>query len=354
MWGLFGRKARPVLGIDISSTSVKLLELSRAGERYRVESWAIEPLPPGAVVERNIVRLEVVGEVLGRVLEHSGTSLREAAVAVAGSAVITKTVEMDADLTEDELESQLQLEADLYIPYPLEDVALDFEVQGPAPRTPGKVEVLLAACRKENVEMREAALSLAGLTARIVEVEAHALERACGLLYPQLEGRPEALVVAVVDIGATMTTLSVLRDGRTLYSREQLFGGQQLTEEIQRRYGLSWEEASLAKQKGGLPVEYATEVLAPFREAVAQQVSRSLQFFFASGQFNDVDCIILAGGTASIAGLDRLVQQRTGTKTLMASPFHDMLLGSRVSPAPLASDAPALMIACGLALRSFD
>ena len=354
MLGLFSNKANSLLGIDISSTSVKLLELSRTGNRFRVEAYAVEPLPANAVVEKNIAELEGVGLALSRVLVKARSNAKSAAVAVAGSAVITKTIEMDAGLSDDELENQLKVEADQYIPYPLEEVAIDFEVQGYSPRNPERVEVLLAACRKENVEVREAALALAGLSARVVDVEAYALERAFGLLSAQMSQGDAPLTVAVVDIGATMTTLSVLHNGRIIYTREQLFGGRQLTEEIQRRYGLSNEEAGLAKKQGGLPDDYNPEVLQPFKDAVVQQVSRSLQFFFAAGQYNDVDYIMLAGGTASISGLDRLIQQRLGTPTLVANPFADMALSSKVNAGALASDAPALMIACGLALRSFD
>lgn len=354
MLGLFTKKANTLLGIDISSTSVKLIELSRSGSRYRVESYAVEPLPPNAVVEKNIAELEGVGQALSRLLGKAKTSVKSAAVAVSGSAVITKSIEMEAGLNDDELENQLKIEADQYIPYPLEEVAIDFEVQGPAARSPGRVEVLLAACRKENVEIREAALALSGLTAKVVDVEAYALERSYGLLASQLGSGHDELTVALVDIGATMTTLSVLHNGRTIYTREQLFGGRQLTEEIQRRYGLSMEEAGLAKKQGGLPDDYDSEVLQPFKDAVVQQVSRSLQFFFAAGQFHDVDYILLAGGTASIAGLDRLIQQKIGTQTLVANPFADMALSSKVNAGALASDAPSLMIACGLALRSFD
>lgn len=354
MLGLFSKKANTLLGIDISSTSVKLLELSRSGSRYKVEAYAVEPLPANAVVEKNIAELEGVGQALSRVLAKAKTSVRSVSVAVAGSAVITKTVEMEAGLSDDELENQLKLEADQYIPYPLEEVAIDFEVQGVSPRNSERVEVLLAACRKENVEVREAALALAGLTAKVVDVEAYALERAYGLLSEQLGGVHDDLTVAVVDIGATMTTLSVLHNGRTIYTREQLFGGRQLTEEIQRRYGLSVDEAGLAKKQGGLPDDYESEVLQPFKDALVQQVSRSLQFFFAAGQYNDVDYILLAGGTASIPDLDRLIQQKIGTQTLVANPFADMALSSKVNAGALASDAPALMIACGLAMRSFD
>jgi type IV pilus assembly protein PilM len=352
--GLFNKKANSLLGIDISSTSVKLLELSRSGSRFKVESYAVEPLPPNAVVEKNIAELEGVGQALSRVVTKARTGVKVAAVAVAGSAVITKTIEMESGLSDDDLENQLKIEADQYIPYPLEEVAIDFEVQGASARNPERVDVLLAACRKENVEVREAALALAGLNAKVVDVEAYALERAYTLLSAQLGESHDELTVAVVDIGATMTTLSVLHNGRTIYTREQLFGGRQLTEEIQRRYGLSVEEAGLAKKQGGLPDDYDSEVLQPFKDAVVQQVSRSLQFFFAAGQFNDVDYILLAGGTASLPDLDRLIQQKIGTPTLVANPFADMALSSKVNAGALASDAPALMIACGLAMRSFD
>ncbi len=354
MLGLFKKKANTLLGIDISSTSVKLIELSRSGSRYKVEAYAVEPLPPNTIVEKNIAELETVGQVIARLVTKARTGVKHAAVAVAGSAVITKTIEMEAGLSDEELENQIKIEADQYIPYPLEEVAIDFEVQGATARSADRVNVLLAACRKENVEVREAALALAGLTAKVVEIEAYSLVRAYGLLAEQLGNGEEDLTVAVVDIGATMMTLSVLHNGQTIYTREQLFGGKQLTDEIQRRYGLSTEEAGLAKKQGGLPDDYETEVLNPFKEAVVQQVSRSLQFFFAAGQYSDVDYILLAGGTASVVGLDQLVQQKIGTPTLVANPFANMTLSNKVNAGALASDAPSLMMACGLAMRSFD
>ena len=354
MFGLFKNKSKVLLGLDISSTSVKLLELSRANDRYRVESYAVEPLPPNAVVEKNISDVEGVGEAIRRVLSRSKCSSRMAAVAVAGSAVITKTIEMDASLSDDEMENQITVEADQYIPYPLDEVAIDFEVQGLSEQNPDQVEVLLAACRKENVEMREAALDLGNLKPAVVDIEAHAMKRAFELLKPQLGSNPEDLVVAIIDVGATMTTLSVLAEDKSIYTREQLFGSKQLTEEIQRRYSLSFEEAGLAKKQGGLPDDYQEEVLEPFKEAVLQQVTRSLQFFFSSSQYDDVDYIVLAGGTSSIDGMAGMIETKLGTPTIVANPFVDMSLSSRVDADALANDAPAMMISCGLAMRSFD
>jgi len=350
----FSKKSPTLLGLDISSTSVKLLELSRNGDRYRVEAYGVEPLPPNAVVEKNINDVEGVGDAIKRLLARAKPSSKQTAVAVAGSAVITKTIEMDASLSDDEMETQITVEADQYIPYPLDEVAIDFEVQGLSERNPDQVEVLLAACRKENVELREAVLELGGLKASVVDIEAHAMKRAFDLVKPQLGSNPDSLVVAIIDVGATMTTLSVLAEDRAIYTREQLFGGKQLTEEIQRRYSLSYEEAGLAKKQGGLPDDYYEEVLEPFKEAVLQQVTRSLQFFFSSSQYDDVDYIVLAGGTSSIDGLAEMIENKLGTPTVMANPFVDMSLASKVDAEALANDAPAMMIACGLAMRSFS
>ncbi len=347
------KKAKPVIGLDISSTSVKLLELSRSGDRYRVESYTVKALPPNAVVEKNIADPVAVAEVIRAMVKQSKTKLKHAAVAVAGSAVITKMIDMPSDLNDDAMESQIAAEADQYIPFPLEEVALDFEVQGISPRNPDQVEVLLAACRRENVEVRQQVLADSDLVAEKVDIEAYCMERAFELIAEQLEDQ-EGQVVAIIDIGATMTTLSVLVDGKTVYTREQLFGGRQLTEEIQRRYGLSREEAGLAKKQGGLPDDYEMEVLTPFKDAVVQQVTRSLQFFFSASQYNDVDYIILAGGVASLEGLVGLIEEKLGTQTVVANPFARMSVSSRVNAVSLANDAPALMIVTGLAMRSFD
>ena len=350
--GLITKGQAPLVGVDISSTAVKLLQLSRAGDRYRVEHYAVEPLPPNAVVEKNIVEVEAVGEAIRRAMSRSGSKAKFAAAAVAGSAVITKIIPMPSDL-DDDMESQVELEAVNYIPYPIEEVNLDFEVLGPMPGNAEMVQVLLAASRSENVEMRASALELGGLTARVMDVEAFAIENAFALLANTLN-IPRDGIVAMVDVGATMTTLNILRNGRSLYSREQVFGGKQLTDEVMRRYGLSYEEAGLAKRQGGLPESYEVEVLEPFKEALVQQISRLLQFFYAGSEFNRVDQIVLAGGCASIAGVAEMVEEQLGVQTVVANPLAQMTLGSRVQAHALAQDAPALMIACGLAMRSFD
>ena len=349
-----GRKKPTVLGLDISTTAVKLLELSKSGDRYRVESYAVEPLPPNSVIEKNISDIDGVGQAIRRAVKRSGTKLKHVAAAVAGSSVITKVISMPASYSDEELESQIMLEADQYIPYPLEEVSLDFEILGPSPDDAGRVDVLLAASRSENVEVRVDAIQSAGLLAKIIDVEAYAMENAFALLKHQMPDNGLDKTIAVVDVGATMTTLSVLHDLKTIYTREQVFGGKQLTEEIQRRYGLSYEEAGMAKRQGGLPDNYVPEVLEPFKEAMAKEVNRSLQFFFSSTQYGSVDHIVLAGGSSSIPGVDELIEQSQGVPTTVANPFSNMVISPKIKAQVLSNDAPALMIACGLALRSFD
>jgi len=351
--GLGKKQNKTVLGLDISSTTVKVLELSNIADRFRVESYAVAPMPPDAVVEKNINDIDGVAEAIRQAVLASNAKQKNVAVAVAGSSVITKVITLDASLNEDQMEAQIMAEADQYIPYPLDEVAIDFEVQGESAEGEELVDVLLAACRKENVDFRVDALELADLTPKIVDIEAYDVERSFELIANTIGcGGGEA--VAIVDIGATMTTLSVLAEGRTIYTREQLFGGKQLTEEIQRRYGMTEQEAGLAKKAGGLPEDYEAEVLAPFQEAVIQQVSRSLQFFFSSSQYDAVDHILLAGGVAAMVGLAPLVEETLATPTTVANPFVAMDVSPNVDAVALANDAPAMMIACGLALRSFD
>jgi len=346
----FGSRSNSLLGVDISSSSVKIVKLSSSGGKYKLDNYVIRPLPAKSVVEKNISDINAVGDAVAAAVSVMKPSIKETAVAVAGSAVITKTIEMNAALSDAELENQIIVEADQYIPYPLDEVAIDFERQEISDRSEDLVEVLLAACRKENVDSRVMALEQGGLETKVVDIEAYAIERAFGLLNKQIES-DEDQTTAIIDIGSTMTTLNVMLDGRTIYTREQVFGGNQLIEDVVRRFGLSAPEAELAIKRGGLPEEYEVELLLPFKDAVVQQISQTLQFFFSSSHYNDVDHIILAGGVAAIPGLDDLVQEHLTTPVLVANPFRDMEIGSKVNKTMLNNDAPALLIATGLAMR---
>lgn len=354
---LFGNKQPQMLGLDISSTCVKLLEISKNKGKYRIDSYAVEPLPANAVVEKTIQGeegVEAAGEAVKRAVKRSGSKTKLACLAVPSSAAITKEISMPADLTEDQIEAQIQLEAEQYIPYPADEVYMDFLVLGPNAKNPETVDVLIAASRDENVGARTGAVRPAGLTPKEVGVEAYAIEDAFKLLSHQVPDYGVDKTVAIVDIGATMTSLNVLHDGKLAYTREQPFGGKQLTEEIMRRYGLSFEDAGRVKKEGGLPENYEPEVLTPFKETMSQQVGRFLQFYYSATEQEHVDHIILAGGCANIPNIADIVEHNLGITTSIADPFAHVEIDKRVAQNRLMNDATALLIACGLALRSVD
>jgi type IV pilus assembly protein PilM len=351
----FGRKSKPLIGLDISSSAVKLVELNRQGNGFGLECYAAEGMPAGAINEKNIVDVDATGDAVRKAVKRSGAKVKDAAVAIGGAAVITKVITMPSSLSDGEMGEQIELQADQYIPFPLEEVSYDYEVIGPSANDSDMVDVLLAATRSENVEQRQAVLEAAGLTARVVDIEAYALENACRLLTHQMPDLGVERTIALVDFGATTTTFSVLNDLRIIYTRDQQFGGKQLTEEIMRQYGLSFDEAGKAKKEGGLPDNYQGEVLNPFMDDMAQQVNRSLQFFLSSNsQYDSLDQLIICGGCAAIPGVDAHIAERTGIATIVGNPFGEVKISAKARAQLAESDASALMIACGLALRSFD
>ena len=352
---LFPRKHRPVLGLDITPSSIKLIELSMSGGQYSVDSYAAEATPQNAMNEKAIVDADAIGEAIGRAVRRAGARAKEVAIAINGDAAITKIIQMPRSLRESDLESQVEMQADQYIPFPMDEVAYDFEVLGNSEKDPESIDVLLVATRSENVEQRRAAVQAAGLTARIVDVEAFALENACKLMTHQMPDGGIDRSIAVVDFGASTTTFSVLRNLKIVYTRDFNFGGNQLTEEIMRTYGLSLEEAGRAKKEGGLPANYQTEVLDPFIDDMTQQISRSLQFYLASGSGREQpEKILLCGGCANIPGAAEVVQSRIGVPAEKGDPLGQMKLSSRARAQAVQRDATALLTACGLALRSFD
>lgn len=348
-------KSPPLIGVDISSSSVKMVELGGPGKgRYRLERYTIEPLPKDAVVDGNIMNLEQVGDAVRRGWKRVGARIKNLALALPSAAVITKKIVVQAGQTEDQLEAQVETEANQYIPFALEEVNLDFQTLGPAPSNPEEIEVLIAASRKEKVEDRVAVAESVGLKAVVMDIDSFAAQNAFEIMARQLPEGGVDQTIALVDVGASMMNINVLRNNQSVYVREQPFGGNQLTQDIMRHYNLSAEEAEAAKRGGGLPDTYESEVLAPFMDTLALEVVRALQFFFTSTQFNQVHHIFLSGGTASIPGLTQVVAERTQVNTIVANPFAGMEVGSKIRQQQLAVDAPALVVACGLALRRFD
>jgi type IV pilus assembly protein PilM len=350
---LFGKKNAPLLGIDISTSGVKLVELSDAGkDGLRLERYASEPLPRGAVVDGNIENIEQVADAVRRVWKKSGSRAKLVALGMPPASVITKKIVLQAGLSEDELEMQVENEANQYIPFALDEVSLDFDVIGNMPNSTDDIEVLLAASRKEKVEDRVAVAEAAGLKPTVMDIESYAARAAIDRITLQLPNNGQGQVIALFQIGAQIMHISVLLDGQPIYEREQPFGGNQLTQDIVRAYGLSPEDAEMKKKSNELPEGY--ELLEPFLESAAIEVARAIQFFFTSTPYTRIDQIFLAGGCAIIPGLVDIVASRTNVSTSVVSPFKGMQLATSVREKQLRIDAPAFLVACGLALRRFD
>ncbi len=351
---LFRAKNPLILGVDIGAHTVKAVLLSQHSGHYKVEALAIEPMIKGSMVDREIQDIEAVGTVIAKIRKKIPKHIQHAATAVSGSTVITKVIFMDANLSDDDLASQIEVEADSLIPYPLSEVSMDFEKQELNANDPSKVNVLLSAARTESVQSRVSALDAGNFSTKVVDVESYCLSRAAELCFHQLPPDASEKLVAVVDIGATMTLMSILEGGKTQYTRDQMFGGEQYTRSIISYYGKSYEEAEMAKVSNDLPPTYTFEVLAPFQTMVLQQVRRGIQMYLTTSGRDNVDYLILSGGTSLIEGLDKLLTEELGIFTVVANPFQHMEAGPAVDRQQLTQVAPQLMVAVGLAMRSFS
>jgi len=350
---LFGKKTGPVIGLDIGSTSVRLLQLSSHGSGYRIDNFAIESLSEGVVVDKAVQDVEAISNAISRAVKASGTRAKSCAIAVSGSAVFTKTISLPANLADADIESQVQIEANQYIPYPLDEVSLDFEVLGPSPCNPAMVDNQLAASKSENIESRQDAIDSAGLRATVVDVEAFAIANAFELIRKR-DGVTRSEAVGFFDIGYDLTTLLVIKGGRVIYTRDHPFGGHQLLEEIQRRYDMNAEQASFFERNEEAPDDFEEEVLEPFQLNIVHQVSRALQFYASSSEYSTISTIYLAGGVASLKGLAPMVQHELGMTTRVADPVTGLDIAQNVAVSAVKRNATNLMIAMGLALRGFD
>jgi type IV pilus assembly protein PilM len=353
--GLFKPKVPPLIGADISSSAVKMVEITQAGKgMYRVERYAIEPLPKDSVVEGNINNLDAVSDAVKRCHKRLGSNIKNLALALPNAAVISKKILVPAGQTEDDLELQVETEANQYIPFAIDEVNLDFQVLGPAPNSTEDIEVLIAASRKEKIIDRVAVAESAGLKATVMDVDVLAAQTAFELIESQFPEGGKDQNIAMVDVGASVMAVNVLRNDQSIYMREQPFGGNQLTQEIQNKFGLSPEEAEAAKRAGGLPDNYEADVLQPFMDMLGLEVARALQFFFTSTQHNQIHHIVLSGGSAAIPGVEEAVSKRVQVNTIIANPFVNMQVSGKIKAKALTQDAPSLMVACGLAMRRFD
>ncbi len=351
---LFRRQPSSLLGLDISSSSVKLVELNRNAEGQIVlERCAMELLERGWVTDGNIENFDQVADALRRLVRKSGSRTRNAALALPASAVITKKVILPAGLSEQELEVQVEAEANQYIPFSLDEVSLDFCVIGPSSASAGDIEVLIAASRKEKVQDRQGLAEAAGLKPVVLDIESYASRAAASRLFESLPQGGVNTMVALFEVGAYTTSMQVVRNDEVLYDRDQAFGGAQLTQQIARHYGFSPDEAETRKRNADLPEDYEALVLHPFVESLAQEIARALQFFFTSTPHNRVDHVMVSGGSGALPGLVDAVTAQTSFPCSLADPFAGMKIADTVRERKVRREAPSYLTSCGLALRRF-
>lgn len=318
-----------------------------------LEYCATEALAEGVIINGNIEKPDELATSLRSLIKQSGARSKNVALALPSSAVITKKLTIVADLPELEMEDQVEMEAKQYIPFPLEDVCLDFYEIGPSADTPGSVEVLIAAARRERVEDLQDLIDSAGLKPVVIDVSAYATCLAMGrVIELQAKATPGTLSVLFI-IGTTQTTMQVLRGQDLVYERQQAVGGGQLTQKISNYYGLSLAEAESKKCEGSLAHDYEARILIPYMDGLVQELGRALQFFFNSTQYNKVNQVFLAGGSALLPGLALAVASHVQVPCSVVNPFEGMAVGQKLERSRVLQGAPAYLGACGLALRSF-
>lgn len=333
---------------------MRLLGLGEVSSGYQVETCVEGRLPPGAVLDGAVGMIEPVSQAIADVVRRSGSKRNQAAIAVPGSLVISRQISMPAEFSDADIEQQINLESDQFIPYPLDEVYFDFVVLGPNARNPQTADVLLIVARNEVIDRRVEAMTAAGLGTAVVDVEAYALESAFPLIASSLPRAARDGVTAMVDIGGTSTTLNVLQKGSTVFTREQSFGGEQLLLQLQDRHEMSVADALAALDSQNLPSDSEAMVLAPFMDTLASQVGRLLQVFFSATGETTLDQVVLSGGCAGLPGVADVVGQYLGIDTRIGNPFVGTQFASGLDASRLRSTGHAWMIAAGLAMRSMS
>ncbi len=328
------------------------LSLSEEGD-IRLERYAIATMPKEAVADGNIAKPELVESAMYSAWQAMRTRTRDIVLALPAAAVITKKIMLPQGASEADIEAQVRVEVNQLAPFPQEEVSLDYQILGPSSRG-DEDEALIVVSRRERLEERVALAEAVGLNTVIVDVDSFAALNAYEQIAHQLPDEGRNLTVAIIDIGANTTHVNIVHDHELVYQREHTLGGRMLTQEIVRYYGMSFEEAEQAKREGLLPENYDSALKRPFFNAVASEIGRALQLFYSATAFSRVDYILLAGGCAAMPGLDAVVQGWLQISTMVANPFAKMVISHQVKAHNLAVDAPALFVACGLALRRFD
>ncbi|TAL16968.1 type IV pilus assembly protein PilM [bacterium] len=346
-------KPKTLVGLDIGSHSVKIVELKHHKKSYELKNFGIVQLPPEAIVDGVIMDSSIVAEAIRNLYANLKIKNRNVATSVAGHSLIVKKIQLPM-MTETELEEQIQWEAGQYIPFEIEDVNLDFQILGPSAADPNNMEVLLVAVKKDIINDYTAVLSEAGLSVQVIDVDAFAMENLFSVSYPELMDR----TVVLIDIGAGIMNINILRSGVSAFTRDITLGGSNFTEEIQKELGVSYDEAEALKLGGTsdqASTEDVTRILSGMIDNMVLEIQRSLDFFGAASSEEEVFGIFLAGGACNLPGLAEALEERQGAPVKIIRAFKEITYSHRrFDPDYLEAMGPVAVVAAGLALRRTD
>lgn len=354
--GFLDVPSKPLIGVDITASTIKIVELSKKRNgQISFDGYAIEPTPKDAFNDQGIANQDALAAGLERAWKRLGSSVKNVALALPTNQAINKRAHFPKELDDAQLEDEVMDEASQYLPFPLEEVNVDWRIMGPHPNNPDvENEVLICAARKDRIDDYRAVAEAAGLKVTLMDIESYAQQAAFYQLAQSLDKSNEQ-VIAVADAGSSILNINVFHRGQVIFSKDIPFGGNQLTETISSLYDISSEKAEEAKRNNGQGLDgFEERALRPFLESLAMEINRALQFFLTQATVERIDTIILAGGCASFPGVDQSVADISQIPALIANPFAAMEHSSRVKNKPLIREAPLLMTACGLALRRFD
>ena len=345
-------KSKLALGLDIGSSSVKLVQLKEKKGGYALQAFGMSRLPPETIVDGALMNSAAVVQAIQELLAEHKVKARDAAIGVRGHSVIIKKISLPR-MSQDELDESIQWEAEQYIPFDVKDVNIDTQILTPAADAAGQMDVLLVAAKKDMINDYTSVCAEAGLQAAVVDVDAFAVQNAFETSYDLAAGE----TVVLINVGASVSNINILAAGTTTFTRDVTLGGNTFTEEIQKQLNISYDEAEALKVGGqgetdAVVPQEVERVIQGVAEQLAGEIQRSLDFYAATAADNRIARVYLSGGTARIPALFKLIEQRAGVPVEVLNPFKSIEIDhKKFDPMLLTQSAASAAVAVGLALR---
>lgn len=348
MFGLFNKK-KDLVGIDIGSSSVKLVQLWQAKDGYHLQNVGIVPLPPEAIVDNSLMDTATVVDAVRNLIDSLGIKSRDAACSISGNAVIIRKILLST-MTSEELEDQIGWEAEQYIPFDIKDVHVDFQILGPDQVDPNKMQVLLVASKKDIINDYVSVFADAGMSLSVMDVDGFAVQNAWEL--GNTASAEETL--ALINIGASIMNINIVKDDTSLFTRDVQMGGNLYTEEIQKQLGVSAQEAeSLKKLAPDSAQQPLRDVIARVNDTISQEIRRSIDFYNSTAANEErATGVRISGGCSKVQGLRGAVKERLGMEVEVLNPFAAIKYNEKdFDPEYLQEIAPLMAVGVGLAIR---